>query len=197
MATKAKVVPTKDMVLAKTDLQLLKDVISIADLATTFGTEATVNADNLDKAVEVLARVREANRKLEALHKLAVADLKAQIKMFDDEKKAISKRLDSADESVAAGLIKLYADLGAEAYDRRQAGSLGSSATIVPKGYAVEVVNADEVPDEFILKPAPRAARVNTAAIAEVLKAGGKVPGIKFTRTYYVTTRAADTIKRI
>ena len=45
MATKAKVVPTKDMVLAKTDLQLLKDVISIADLATTFGTEATVNAD--------------------------------------------------------------------------------------------------------------------------------------------------------
>lgn len=200
MAMKAvKVVPTKDMVLAKTDYQLLKDVISIADLAAPFGKEpeATISEGNMDKAVEVLARVREANRKLTALHAIAVKGLKDEIKLYDDEKKAIAKRLDAADESVANRIIEIYRTVDKEAFDRRMAGALGSTLTVVPNGFTIEVVNADEVPDDFILPPQSRASRVNTAAIAEVLKAGGVVNGVKATKKYYLTTRAADTIKRI
>jgi hypothetical protein len=135
------------MVLAKTDFDLLRDILAIADLATPFGEapEANVTEENLDKAVEVLARVREANRKLEALHKAAVAELKTEIKEYDDEKKAITKRLEAADGAVANRIIEIYR-LSTEAFDRRMAGALGSNLTVVPNGFLVEVLNADEVP---------------------------------------------------
>lgn len=186
--------------LAAQDPVLLKNIITIADLATTFGGEApvaSVTDENMDKAVEVLARVREAGRKLDELHKLAVAKLKKEIKVYDDEKKTIMKRLEAADVSVAKGIIAQYRVIGAEAFDRRQVGSLGSSATMVPNGYTVEVTDADLVPDEFVLPAPPRSARINTAAIAEVIKAGGKVAGVNAEPKYYITTRAAETIKKV
>lgn len=201
--SKPKKVAAKDLVLAKADGEMMAGIVGIANLAAPFGQEAQANVtiENVDKAVEVLARVREANRKLKDVYDLAVKDIKGELKPYDDEKKTLSKQLTAADDAVAERLIALYEELddeGRSRIEKRLAGAMGSTATFVSRGFDVTVTDADQVPDEFLMPLPDRAARVNKAAIGAMIENGIPAPkGVTVRRRYSITTRAADTIKKV
>lgn len=193
----------KEMVLVKSNEEMMTGIIAISDLAARYTEDvgANVTVDNLDKAVEVLARVREAGRKLKVVYDKAVEKIKADLKPYDTEKKSLAAKLEAADKAVSDKLVDMYVNLdedGRSAIDKKLAGAMGSTATFVHRGYEITVTNAELVPDDYILPPAPRSARVNAAAIEAVINAGLAVPpGVSVKRRVSITTRAADTIKRV
>lgn len=183
--------------LAKQDPDKFKAIKQIADLADGF-TTVTVTEDNLEKAVEVIARSRAAAKQLEELHASATKDLKAQIKPFDADRSKLKKSLELAGAAVAEAIIGLYRTVSDKgALERRMAGALGSTATVVPNGYEIEVLDADAIPDEYILPVPGRAARVNMAMLQAAAADGRTIPGVAAVPKYYLLTRAADIVKRV
>lgn len=187
---------TKDLALTQHDPDTMRQIVQIANLADPFGEkpEANVTADNMDAAVEVLARVREAARRLEAVHAEAVKPIKAQLKPYDSERSVLKKRLEAADKAVNERLIALYLEVGDAITDRTIEGSMGSKLTFVGNGCTLEVTDADAVPDHLVMPPAPRAERLNAKAIIALIESGQDVPGVRVHHKYYTTTRAAETI---
>lgn len=178
---------------------VMKPIRQIADMAGTLGENAVANVtpETVDKAVEALARVREAARKLDTAGKEATKELKARIKPFDTERLALEKRLKAADQAIAERLVDLYLH-DPEAMMKRMEGALGSTATFVQRGVEVEVLDADKVPDTFLAPLPTRAERVNKQAIAALVEAGQPAPdGVRVTKRYTITTRAAEIIKAV
>lgn len=189
----------KDLALTQFDPPLMGQINKIADLVDNLGEnpEANVTIENVDKAVEVLARVREAQRKLVAACKEATKPFKDQAKPFDAERLALEKRLKAGDAAVAERLIDLYVN-DPETMMKRMEGALGSTATFVERGKVVRVIDADKIPDHFINDPLPRSERVNTQAIIAMVEAGQPVPdGVTIETTYSITTKASELIKRV
>lgn len=195
---KPKAPKANELALTKAAPDVMAQIVSIANLADPYGDKpvANVTLENLPTAVEVLARVREAIRKLDDVYSTAVKGLQDKLKPYTVERKALKDRLLAADEAVATRLIELYREAGADnAMERKSEGPLGSSMSVVHKGWTVTVDNADLIPDEYITPPAPREKRVNVAAITAMIDAGMTIPGVTATKNYYLTTRAAETIK--
>lgn len=191
--------PKQDLALTQHSPDLMRQVNQIADMVGKLSEDvvANVTVDNLDRAVEALARVREAMRKLDAECKLATKPFKDAAKPFDSERLALEKRLKSADIAVADRLIDLYLH-DPEGMAKRMEGALGSSATFVRRGSRVEVLDADKVPEHFLSPLPTRAERVNTTAIAALVEAGQPVPdGVRVVPQYTVTTRASELIKAV
>lgn len=169
-------------------------ISQIATLAKPYGENVTtlLTVDTVDKGVEVLARVRAATKSLDALHKETIKELKTQIDKIGKDRKGLLVDLEAADEAVAARLIDLYVTLpddGREALERRMSGALGSSATVVPNGYNIEVVAEDAIPEKFFKRV------VDTDAIKKALEAGEAVPGVQKKPKFYITTRATELVK--
>lgn len=198
MTTKKARKPT-ELALTAARPDVMKPIRQIAELAGALGEDpvATVTLDTVDKAVEALARVREAQRKLDAAGKEVTQPLKDQIKPFDTERLALEKQLKAADKAIADRLVDLYLH-DPEGMAKRMEGALGSTATFVQRGVEVEVIDADKVPD-FLLSPLPtRAERVNKTAIAALVETGQPVPdGVRVTKRYTLTTRAAELIQKL
>lgn len=198
MAKKSAKAEGKELVLASRAPALYNAISQIADLAAPFGEEpvAKVTLENIDKGVEVLARVREANRKLTALADEALADLKKQVKAIESERNKLRVRLTKADTAVAERIIALYREVSdKDTLAKRMEGALGSSATVTHKTVTVEVTNADAVPDEYLLPIPSRADRVNVAMVADAHKNGVAVPGTNVVPNYFLTTRASEIVK--
>jgi len=194
MATKK--AASKELALAKREPDTYKAIVAIADLAGPFSTEVNVTYENIDKSVEVLARVREANRKLDALFDAEVEAHKKAIKAVEAERNALRGRLTKADDAVAERIIALYRTVSdRDALAKRMEGAMGSSATIAHRSVTVVVEDASKVPDKYVRAVPSRAERVDTKAIAAAVAAGETVPGVKIDPNYYLTTRASEIVK--
>ena len=193
---KKKPAEAKSLVLAQRAPETYAAIVAIADLAAPFGqaVDANVTADNLDAGVEVVARVREAKRKLKALYDDAVATLEKEIASIKAEKATLERRLVEADEAVATRIIALYRDVDT-GVSKRMDGKLGSTASVQYRSVKVTITDADKVPDKYVRDVPTREQRVDVKAVESAIMAGEVVPGVDYDPNYFLTTRAAEIVK--
>lgn len=176
------------------------------------GIVPNVTVENVARAAELLARVREAAKALDAAHKEAVAELKRQLAPFDSQKKSNAVLLESYDLALSEAILKLYADTE---IGKRLEGVLGSTISIAERNDLVldeSTIRIESLPNEdgtrrytsvlfpfdekFLHAPAEL---VNKKALFDAakreLEITGKLPGyVKRKTTRYITTRALEIV---
>jgi len=194
--------------LAATNPDLISTITTLCEKGA--GIVPNVTVENVSRAAELLARVREAAKALDAAHKEAVAELKRQLAPFDSQKKSSVASLEAIDDALSDAILKLYADTE---IGKRLEGVLGSTISIaerhdlaleedfiqiqsVPTGYGNLTSVTFPFDAKFLHSPVDM---VNKKALFDSakreLEITGKLPGyVKRKTTRYITTRALEIV---
>lgn len=142
--------------------ELYEDAKAIHDKASrVINKEGKIISQRTQYAVDLLALSRDGIRRVDADFEAKTKALKDKIAPFSVERAKLKKELEGVSESMEKALLASLAENG-EVPEETDAGTT-LHITRRPK---LRIIDADKVPDEFVL---PRAVSLDTTKIADVL----------------------------
>ncbi len=173
---------------------VMNDVVSIIETAERVDPDK-IDESNIEKAAEILARVRKALKTIEDEHKSAIKASKDAMAPFDAGRKVLKDRAEKMDALISNRLMNMYWDSDGSV-EKKVTGTLGATLSFVTKKELFgELADITQVPEEYLraIKPEDR---IDWAKVNAVIAAGIAIPGITsmVKNSGHVRTIATDVI---